>query len=386
MKALATLLIENEEWLMQRILTYAKDLGFAKYTSTLQEAWRLSVSGLTASICNGIQAFDTVPELGPDDDYSADALSEFGLLEAQRHRKRGVTLAMFLGLMKYYRQSYIDLLAGNASFGSRDRMFIERCFDRIEVSYCQEWSSIGDSGAMAELQTANRTMTNEKNAYLTVFESLSDPVMMLDNQDRLVNLNQAASLLADPDHVPGGHYYQADERSDGTTPYGKHKNDTACIGRHVGDVYPWLLPTLRILREGHGESVECETLMDGKANYYEVKCSTMLDVSEKFTSLIILLRNITKRKYAEIELKKTVAELGLALSEVKKLSGLLPICANCKRVRDDKGYWNQVEEYITVHSDATFSHGICPECLRKFYPEIADAVMNRRVERDRAKG
>ncbi len=58
-----------------------------------------------------------------------------------------------------------------------------------------------------------------------------------------------------------------------------------------------------------------------------------------------------------------------ALSELKVLSGLLPICASCKKVRDDKGYWNQIEVYIQDHSEAEFSHGICPDCMKKLYPE-----------------
>jgi hypothetical protein len=56
---------------------------------------------------------------------------------------------------------------------------------------------------------------------------------------------------------------------------------------------------------------------------------------------------------------------------VKSLSGLLPICASCKKIRDDKGYWSQVESYIQKHSDATFTHGICPDCVKKLYPDLA---------------
>jgi len=205
-------------------------------------------------------------------------------------------------------------------------------------------------------------------------------VVMLDREEKLVNLNHAASLLIDTGHVPGGHYYHADIRKDGTKPYGKRGIDTACIGHPVSEVLPWLLPTLDCLRKNGNETCECEASIDGRTMFFEVKRSDMLDVSEKFTSSIILLRNITISKLAEKDLKSTVAELGQALSEVKKLSGLLPICANCKKVRDDKGYWSQVEDYITVHSDATFSHGICPECVRKLYPGMADAVL-KRIER-----
>ena len=68
-------------------------------------------------------------------------------------------------------------------------------------------------------------------------------------------------------------------------------------------------------------------------------------------------------------LNRTNLDLEEALSKVKTLSGLLPICACCKNIRDDKGYWNQIEGYITEHSEAEFSHGICPPCMRKLYPE-----------------
>ena len=67
-------------------------------------------------------------------------------------------------------------------------------------------------------------------------------------------------------------------------------------------------------------------------------------------------------------LEQRVAELSEAAEKVKLLSGLIPICASCKKVRDDKGYWSQVEVYIREHSEATFSHGICPECTKTLFP------------------
>jgi hypothetical protein len=76
------------------------------------------------------------------------------------------------------------------------------------------------------------------------------------------------------------------------------------------------------------------------------------------------------RKQAEEERDRLIAELQKALSEVKTLSGLLPICASCKSIRDDKGYWSQIETYIRDHSEAEFSHGICPVCMKKLYPEF----------------
>jgi phosphoserine phosphatase RsbU/P len=80
---------------------------------------------------------------------------------------------------------------------------------------------------------------------------------------------------------------------------------------------------------------------------------------------------IQSRKAAqrhEEEREKLIKELQGALAKVKLLSGLLPICASCKKIRDDKGYWNQLESYLQAHSEAEFSHGLCPECAEKLYP------------------
>lgn len=77
--------------------------------------------------------------------------------------------------------------------------------------------------------------------------------------------------------------------------------------------------------------------------------------------------DITEKKNIENERERVIKELNAALLKIKKLSGLLPICANCKKIRDDKGYWKQIEEYIKEHSDADFSHGICPDCMDKLY-------------------
>jgi len=78
---------------------------------------------------------------------------------------------------------------------------------------------------------------------------------------------------------------------------------------------------------------------------------------------------IARARFADLmEMRRLNEELQKLLAKVKTLHGLLPICANCKKIRDDQGYWHQVELYIRDHSDAEFSHGICPECKIKLYP------------------
>jgi len=80
--------------------------------------------------------------------------------------------------------------------------------------------------------------------------------------------------------------------------------------------------------------------------------------------------DITGQKQAAKEREKLIKKLQDALGEVKTLSGLLPICASCKRIRDDNGYWKQIETYIKEHSEADFSHSLCPECVKKLYPNL----------------
>lgn len=98
--------------------------------------------------------------------------------------------------------------------------------------------------------------------------------------------------------------------------------------------------------------------------YFIYRAIIAIGLMEPFS---ILLRDIKSR---ESEQRQLNAELRKALSEVKQLSGLLPICANCKRIRNDGGYWEEVENYVREHSRADFTHGICPDCAHSLYPEL----------------
>ena len=84
---------------------------------------------------------------------------------------------------------------------------------------------------------------------------------------------------------------------------------------------------------------------------------------------VLLQDEIAERKKAEAERERLIHELENALHQVKTLRGLLPICAGCKKIRDDKNHWHSVESYIMDHSQAEFSHGLCPDCLKKYFPK-----------------
>ncbi len=82
-----------------------------------------------------------------------------------------------------------------------------------------------------------------------------------------------------------------------------------------------------------------------------------------------IIRDISERKAAEMERERLITELQVALGKIRTLSGLLPICASCRKIRDEKGAWSTLESYIIKHTDADFTHGICPECRARLYPE-----------------
>ena len=94
-------------------------------------------------------------------------------------------------------------------------------------------------------------------------------------------------------------------------------------------------------------------------------------------------KRIIERQRTELALK--VAELQKAMDEIKVLRGIIPICVHCKKIRDDDGYWESVEQYIQEHSEAGFSHGICPDCLKKHFPDIADEILASQAEYEKNK-
>jgi DNA-binding response OmpR family regulator len=95
-----------------------------------------------------------------------------------------------------------------------------------------------------------------------------------------------------------------------------------------------------------------------------------VELLARVSSALLLKQEMDRRKNRELELRRSNEELQKALKEVKVLRGLIPICASCKKVRNDGGFWQQLEEYLGEHSEAEFSHGLCQPCIKKLYPGV----------------
>ncbi len=146
----------------------------------------------------------------------------------------------------------------------------------------------------------------------------------------------------------------------------------ACADREIGDID-------RLLRHNllHSAIVALYFLLAGLpfilllVRIYRVHTADLKQLNAELRAHKDNLEIQVRERTAD--LRKETERLQEALANVRTLSGLIPICASCKKIRDDKGYWSQLELYIQQHSDALFSHGLCPECVEKLYPEFANA-------------
>lgn len=301
MTGLKTLFSTHEDWLMEQVLAYAKERGYTKYTSSLFEAWRVSIAGLTHALSQAVDTFgDTGLELAPDENHTDDPITAFAVKESRLHRERGVDLAMFLGLLKYYRQAYLDCLREHCAKADKERYaaFTGRFFDRLEIGLCADWTTVSSAEQIEELQAFNRIATNEKNRFLTLFESLATPVLLLDTQRTIQAMNLAAARCLGVANQAGELYYAMHDPTSGPEELDKPTS--------LDEIAPWLREAIDRERGPDGElnglSFEASTPPALGSQHFSVSISNMADVSDKFTGLAIVMEDVTRRVETERQL------------------------------------------------------------------------------------
>ncbi|MBW2661761.1 MAG: hypothetical protein JRD93_07195, partial [Deltaproteobacteria bacterium] len=118
------------------------------------------------------------------------------------------------------------------------------------------------------------------------------------------------------------------------------------------------------------EAVYRISLNSGRSIWVKDQAEIELYKEDRIKLSLGCLTIVNKEMALEDKCETLIEKLKKSMAEVKTLSRMLPICANCKKIRDDKGYWNEIETYISSHSETEFSHGICPECTKKLYPDL----------------
>jgi PAS domain S-box-containing protein len=275
-----------------------------------------------------------------------------------------------LNLFGYSREEIIDLKAGETYVHPDDRLKFKQKIGRegfvrdYEIKLRKKDGTEMDclltaivrknaDGNIAGYQGIIRDITERKRAeeeYRTILRTTMDGFWTTDMHGRFLDVNDAYCQLIG---------YSRDE----------------LLTMRISDVEAVERPEetaqhiQRIMETGEGRFETRHRTKDGGI--------IDIEVSANYTKigggrLFVFLRNITERKRIEEEREKLIRELQIALTNIKTLRGLLPICSYCKKIRDDKGYWNRIESYIEDHSGAEFTHGMCPECLKKHYPDLVD--------------
>lgn len=200
-----------------------------------------------------------------------------------------------------------------------------------------------------------------------VIEFLPDPTWVIDAQGRVVFWNHAMENLTG---VPKEAMLGKSDFEHSLPFYGYRRPTLIDL---VLRRDPAVEATYLRLRERDDRLAVSESfhpLLKPGGVYLQGSAQPLYDDDGSIIGAIESVRDITEQKREEIEKENLIAQLQEALSKVKRLSGLLPICAHCKKIRDGRDYWREIEAYIQENSEADFTHGICPDCKRMYYPKL----------------
>lgn len=186
----------------------------------------------------------------------------------------------------------------------------------------------------------------------SVIEVINDAVIILDKTGTIISANPASDQIC---QVKIRKY----------------------IGHNIASIKEINAEFFHKLTQDRQPEFDFTVVRDGQNHYYYARIFPLKTLEHSEVGQVIIISDITEHKQHALERERLITELQQALSEVKTLSGLLPICSVCKKIRDDSGYWHEVEQYISTHTDVDFSHGICPDCMRKLYPEIYERLKKK---------
>lgn len=202
----------------------------------------------------------------------------------------------------------------------------------------------------SERRQIDEKINTETKRIEDILDSMIDGVTLIDMEGKILFLNRAALEQ---------HGYTENEVR------GKTPEEVFIAEEDI----PKYQETLRLFASGGKMELEeyLAKRKDGTSFTASVNLSVLRNAQGVPIAIVAVHRDITGLKEADEERKRLICELQEALAKIKTLKGLIPICASCKKIRDDKGYWHQIEVYVRDHSEADFSHDLCPDCIKKLY-------------------
>jgi PAS domain S-box-containing protein len=247
---------------------------------------------------------------------------------------------------------------------------------------------------LVERQRAEAALAEERNLLRTLIDNLPDQIYIKDRESRFVMVNPEVLRVfgvTKPEEVLGKSdfdfdspelvaQFYADEQEIMRSGQPMFNREETGPDLSTGQTI-WALSTKLPLRDHQGKIIGIMGInrditerkqAEEELRKYRDHLEELVEArtAELQATNALLNQEIAERRRAETERERLIVELKEALSSIKTLSGLIPICAACKKIRDDYGYWTQLEVYLRDHSEAEFSHGICPDCMTRLYPEF----------------
>ncbi|NTW76702.1 MAG: PAS domain S-box protein [Syntrophaceae bacterium] len=236
------------------------------------------------------------------------------------------------------------------------RASLQKAHDELEMRVRERTAELMQVNRMLQLEISERkraevVMKESEEKYTQFFKTSRDCVFITSRDGRLIDLNDTAVELFG--------YSSREELLQKKIPYVYANQEERA--KHA-----------RVITEcGYTKEYPVDLCRrDGSIRHVLITAVARYDASGRTIGFQGTIRDITEKRQVEEEREKLILDLQKTISQVKTLNGLLPICASCKKIRDDEGYWNQIEEYLRDHSEVEFSHSLCPECAEKLYPEI----------------
>ena len=245
----------------------------------------------------------------------------------------------------------------------RSREQLEKAYGELEVRVRERTAELAAAnqtlqGEIEERRRAQIELKREHELLQAILNSLGEGVVVADAQGRMILFNPAGERIL-------GFGATREEPAHWSRAYGMYEADRTTL------IEPSRLPLVRAFRGESFDDVEFHVRNARIPAGADVSATgrPMMDEDGELLGGVIVFRDVTQKKKMAAEREDLLQKMMEALSQVKTLSGLLPICAGCKSIRDDKGYWRRLEAYISEHSQAEFSHGLCPKCASELYPE-----------------
>jgi len=240
----------------------------------------------------------------------------------------------------------------------KTRRKLKEYLEHLENLVAERTKSYEDANRALQKKIAERKKINEELEFVArqwsnTFDTITDFVSVHDKNMKFVRVNKALVdfLGKKPEEVLGRYCYEI-----------MHGQNT-----------PWCnCPHLAAIELG--KSVTFEINDNNMGIPLLVTCSPLLHDDGSLLGSVHVARDISEQKKSSKVREQLIKKLEDSLAKVKLLSGFIPICASCKKIRDDQGYWKQVEDYIHDHSEAEFSHSICPDCAKKLYPDLNGGI------------